>query len=49
MLKETEEEFLEVVFACVKFRSYIVDSRVSVHIGHAAIKYLMEKKDVNLD
>ena len=26
-------------------RSYIVDSKVTVHIDHAAIKYLMEKKD----
>ena len=33
------------VFACDKFRSYIVDSKVIVHIDHAAIKYLMEKKD----
>ena len=33
------------VFACDKFRSYIVDSKVIVHTNHAAIKYLMEKKD----
>ena len=33
------------VFACDKFRSYIVDSKVIVHIDHAVIKYLMEKKD----
>ena len=33
------------VFACDKFRSYIVDSKVIVHTDHAAIKYLMEKKD----
>ena len=33
------------VFACVKFRCYIVDSIVIVHTDHAAIKYLMEKKD----
>ena len=31
--------------ACDKFRSYIVDSKVIVHTDHAAIKYLMEKKD----
>ena len=36
----TEKEFLAVVFACDKFRSYIVDSKVIVHIDHAAIKYL---------
>ena len=33
------------VFACDKFRPYIVDSEVIVHTDHAAIKYLMEKKD----
>ena len=41
----TEKEFLEVVFACDKFIQYIVDSKVIIHIDHAAIKYLMEKKD----
>ena len=33
------------VFACNKFRSYIVDSKVIVHTDHAAIKYLMKNKD----
>ena len=33
------------VFACDKFRPYIVDSKVIVHTDQAAIKYLMEKKD----
>ena len=41
----TKKEFLAMVFACDKFRSYIVDSKVSVHTNHAAIKYLMENKD----
>ena len=41
----TEKEFLAVVFACDKFRQYIVDSKVTIHTDHAAIKYLMEKKD----
>ena len=41
----TEKEFLALVFACDKFRSYIVNSKVTVHTDHAAIKYLMEKKD----
>ena len=41
----TEKEFFAVVFACDKFRSYIVDSKVIVHTDHSAIKYLMEKKD----
>ena len=41
----TEKEFLAVVFACDKFRQYIVDSKVIIHTDHAAIKYLMTKKD----
>ena len=41
----TENEFLAVVFACDIFRSYIVDSKVIFHTDHAAIKYLMGKKD----
>ena len=41
----TEKEFLAVVFACDKFRQYIVDSKVIIHTDHAAIKYLMHKKD----
>ena len=36
---------MAVVFACDKFRPYIVDSKVTIHTDHAAIKYLMEKKD----
>ena len=45
----TEKEFLAVVFSCDKFIPYIVDSKVTVHTAHAAIKYLMEKKMLNLD
>ena len=41
----TEKVFLPVVFASDKFRPYIVDSKVTIHTDHAAIKYLMEKKD----
>ena len=33
------------MFACDKFRPYIVDSKVTVHTDHATIKYLMENKD----
>ena len=33
------------MFACDKFRPYIVDSKVTIHTDHAAIKYLMNKKD----
>ncbi|KAK1631958.1 hypothetical protein QYE76_006273 [Lolium multiflorum] len=38
----TEKELLAVVFACDKFRSYIVDSKVTIHTDHAAIRYLMK-------
>jgi hypothetical protein len=41
----TEKEFLVVVFAFEKFRSYIVNSKVIVYTDHAAIKYLLSKKD----
>jgi hypothetical protein len=41
----TEKEFLAVVFACDKFRPYIVDSKVTIHTDYAAIRYLMSKKD----
>jgi hypothetical protein len=41
----TEKEFLAVIFACDKFRYYIVDSKVIVHTDHSAIKYLMNRKD----
>jgi hypothetical protein len=41
----TEKEFLAVIFACDKFRSYIVDSKVTIHTNHAAIRYLMTKKN----
>ena len=33
------------MFACHKFRSYVVDSKVAVQADHATIKYLMENKD----
>ena len=41
----TEKEMLAIVFACEKFRSYILGSHVIIHIDHAAIKYLMAKKE----
>jgi len=37
---------LAVVFAFEKFRSYIVNSKVIVYTDHAAIKYLLSKKDI---
>jgi hypothetical protein len=41
----TEKELLAVVFAFEKFRSYIMNSKVIVYTDHAAIKYLLAKKD----
>ena len=41
----TEKEMLAIVFACEKFRQYILGSHVVVHTDHAAIKYLMSKKE----
>jgi hypothetical protein len=34
-----------VVFAIKKFRSYLVGAKVIVYIDHAALKYLLMKKD----
>ena len=33
------------VFACEKFRPYILGSHVLIHTDHAAIRYVMTKKD----
>ena len=33
------------VFACEKFKPYILGSHVIIHTYHAAIRYLMEKKE----
>ena len=41
----TEKEFLAVVFALEKFRSYIVGSPVTIFTDHAALKYLISKQD----
>jgi hypothetical protein len=41
----TEKELLVVVFAFENIRSYIVNSKVIVYTNHAAIKYLLSKKD----
>jgi hypothetical protein len=40
-----DKEYLAVVFAFEKFRSYIVNSKVIVYNDHVAIKYLLTKKD----
>ena len=35
------------VFACEKFRPYILGSHVIIQTDHATIKYLMAKKEAN--
>ena len=41
----TEKEFLVLVFALEKFRSYIIGSLVTIFTDHAALKYLLSKQD----
>ena len=41
----TEKEMLPMVFAYKKFKPYILESRVIIHTDHAAIKYIMTKKE----
>ena len=43
-----EKEMLDIVFACEKFRPYILGSHVIIHTDHDAIKYLMESKEAML-
>jgi hypothetical protein len=40
-----EKELIDMVFAIEKFRSYLVGAKVIVHTDHAALKYLLMKKD----
>ena len=44
-LSSSSKELLAVVFAFVKFRSYLIGTKVIVYTDHAAIRYLIEKKD----
>jgi len=41
----TEKELLAVVFAIDKFISYLVGAKVIIYSDHAALKYLLTKKD----
>ncbi|WVZ80487.1 hypothetical protein U9M48_027957 [Paspalum notatum var. saurae] len=41
----TEKELLAIVFAIDKFRSYMVGAKVIIYTDHAALKYLLTKKD----
>ncbi|CAM8943440.1 unnamed protein product [Rhodiola kirilowii] len=41
----TEKEMLAIVYAFEKFRQYLIGSKTTVYTDHAAIKYLLSKKD----
>ncbi|XP_071940716.1 uncharacterized protein [Coffea arabica] len=41
----TEKEFLAIIFALEKFRSYLLGAKVIVFFDHATLRYLMTKKD----
>ncbi|XP_068323129.1 uncharacterized protein, partial [Pyrus communis] len=41
----TEKELLAVVFALDKFRSYLIGTKVIVYSDHAALRYLLTKKE----
>nr|XP_016494503.1 PREDICTED: uncharacterized protein LOC107813718 [Nicotiana tabacum] len=41
----TEKELLAVVFAFDKFHSYLIGTKVTIYTDHAALKYLLAKKD----
>ena len=41
----TEKELLAVVFALVKFRPYVLGSKIIVYMDHAALKYLLSNKE----
>ena len=40
-----ERNLLAVIFALEKFRSYLIGSKVIIYTDHAALKYLLSKKD----
>jgi hypothetical protein len=40
-----EKELLPMVFAIEKFRSYLVGAKIIAYTYHAALKYLLTKKD----
>ena len=41
----TEKELLAIIFAQDKFRSYLLCSKITVYSDHAAIRYLLTKKE----
>lgn len=44
----TKKQLLVVAFALDKFRSYLLGSKILVYLDHAALKYLLSKKDALL-
>ena len=40
-----EKELLAIVYAFDKFKSYLVGKKVIIYLDHAALKYLLSKKD----
>ena len=42
----TEKELLVVVWALEKFCPYIIGSKIVIYTDHAALKYLLSKKEV---
>ena len=41
----TEKELLAIVYAFDKFRAYLVGQKVIIYLDHAALRYLLSKKD----
>jgi len=44
-MQQLKKQLLAVVFAIDKFRSYLVGAKVIIYTDHAALKYLLTKKD----
>ncbi|CAA7394571.1 unnamed protein product [Spirodela intermedia] len=42
---KTEKELLAIVFSLERFRSYILRAKIIIYTDHAALKYLLNKKD----
>lgn len=41
----TEKELLVVIFALVKFRSYLIGQFTIIYFDHITVRYLMSKQD----
>jgi hypothetical protein len=39
-----EKKLVDVIFSCDKFRSYVSDALVKVHMDHDGLKEILEKK-----